>query len=150
MENLKKNKNKKIHILLSQVYCVWQVVKTPTITSNNTVYYCAEAHSILKKLITLHFHNKQAKSPLRTLRRHTEKWSFSSTSSLTSTSKAVYGSLCSGSCHGRFIPAKWAAPHMFTRRSEGLHCRCKQAGEEKRPPPALQIAKRFVGRADAA
>ena len=29
---------KKIHILLSQVYCVWQVVKTPTIISNNHVY----------------------------------------------------------------------------------------------------------------
>jgi hypothetical protein len=28
----------KIHILLSQVYCVWQVVKTPTIISNNPVY----------------------------------------------------------------------------------------------------------------
>ena len=30
--------NKKIHILLSQVYCVWQVVKTPRIISNNPVY----------------------------------------------------------------------------------------------------------------
>jgi len=29
--------NKKIPILLSQVYCVWQVVKTPTIISNNPV-----------------------------------------------------------------------------------------------------------------
>ena len=29
--------NKKIHIILSQVYCVWQVVKTPTIISNNPV-----------------------------------------------------------------------------------------------------------------
>ena len=29
--------NKKIHTLLSQVYCVWQVVKTPTIISNNPV-----------------------------------------------------------------------------------------------------------------
>jgi len=29
--------NKKIHILLSQVYCEWQVVKTPTIISNNSV-----------------------------------------------------------------------------------------------------------------
>jgi len=32
--------NKKIHILLSQVYCVWQVVKTMTIISNNPVYVC--------------------------------------------------------------------------------------------------------------
>jgi hypothetical protein len=32
--------NKKIHILLSQVYCVWQVVKTPTIILNNPVYRC--------------------------------------------------------------------------------------------------------------
>jgi hypothetical protein len=32
--------NKKIHILLSQVYCVWQVVKTPTIILNNPVYVC--------------------------------------------------------------------------------------------------------------
>ena len=30
--------NKNGHILLSQVYCVWQVVKTPTIISNNPVY----------------------------------------------------------------------------------------------------------------
>ena len=30
--------NKKIHILLSQVYCVWQVVETPTIISNNPVF----------------------------------------------------------------------------------------------------------------
>jgi len=29
--------NKKTHILLSQVYCVGQVVKTPTIISNNPV-----------------------------------------------------------------------------------------------------------------
>ena len=33
---IERNK-KKIHILLSQVYCVWQVVKTPTIISNNSV-----------------------------------------------------------------------------------------------------------------
>jgi hypothetical protein len=31
--------NKKIHILLSQVYCVWQVVKTLTIISNNPVFW---------------------------------------------------------------------------------------------------------------
>jgi len=30
--------NKKIHVLLSQVYCVWQVVKTPTIILNNPVF----------------------------------------------------------------------------------------------------------------
>ena len=30
--------NKKIHILLSQVYCAWQVVKTPTIILNNPVF----------------------------------------------------------------------------------------------------------------
>jgi len=30
--------NKKKHILLPQVYCVGQVVKTPTIISNNPVY----------------------------------------------------------------------------------------------------------------
>ena len=30
--------NKKIHILLSQVYCVWQVVKTQTVISNNPVF----------------------------------------------------------------------------------------------------------------
>ena len=29
--------NKKIHILLSEVYCVWRVVKTATIISNNPV-----------------------------------------------------------------------------------------------------------------
>ena len=30
--------NKKTHTLLSQVYCVWQVVKTPTIILNNRVF----------------------------------------------------------------------------------------------------------------
>jgi len=30
--------NKKIHVLLSQMYCVLQVVKTPTIILNNSVY----------------------------------------------------------------------------------------------------------------
>jgi len=28
--------NNKIHIILSEVYCVWRVVKSPTINSNNT------------------------------------------------------------------------------------------------------------------
>jgi len=32
--------NKKIHIFLSQVYCVWQVVKTPTFILNNSVCVC--------------------------------------------------------------------------------------------------------------
>jgi len=32
------NKKKKIHILLSQVYCVWQVVKPPTISLNNPLF----------------------------------------------------------------------------------------------------------------
>ena len=31
--------NKKIHILLSEVYCVWQVVKTPTTILNNPVFF---------------------------------------------------------------------------------------------------------------
>ena len=31
--------NKKIHLLLSQVYCVWQVVKTPTFISNNPEFW---------------------------------------------------------------------------------------------------------------
>ena len=35
-KNIKKHK--KIHILLSQVYCVWQVVKTQTNISNNPVF----------------------------------------------------------------------------------------------------------------
>jgi len=34
--------NKKIHVLLSQVYCVWQVVKTPTIILNNPVCFISE------------------------------------------------------------------------------------------------------------
>ena len=36
-------RNKKIHILLSQVYCIWQIVKTPTIISNNPV--CIHTHT---------------------------------------------------------------------------------------------------------
>ena len=35
--------NKKIHILLSPVCCVWQVVKTPTIILNNPVLYFPQA-----------------------------------------------------------------------------------------------------------
>ena len=31
--------NKKIHVLLSQVYCVRQVVNTPTTILNDTVFY---------------------------------------------------------------------------------------------------------------
>ena len=34
------SKQKKIRILLSQVYCVWQVVKTPTIILNHPVFSC--------------------------------------------------------------------------------------------------------------
>ena len=30
--------NKKIHILISRVYCAWQIVKTPTIILNNPVH----------------------------------------------------------------------------------------------------------------
>ena len=30
------------YILLSQVYCVWQFVKTPTIIFNNPVYWCPQ------------------------------------------------------------------------------------------------------------
>ena len=40
--------NKKIHILLSQVYCVWQVVKTLTIISNNPEYYYPSIHQIFQ------------------------------------------------------------------------------------------------------
>ena len=41
------------YILLSQVYCVWQVVKTPTIIFNNPVYSdsCVELQRSLKLLI---------------------------------------------------------------------------------------------------
>ena len=39
-----KGLNNKIHILLSQVYCVWQVVKTQTIISNNHVYLRLQSH----------------------------------------------------------------------------------------------------------
>jgi len=42
--------NKKIHILLSQVYCVWQVVKTPTIILNNPVI-CSEFYNLVIVLI---------------------------------------------------------------------------------------------------
>jgi len=33
-----RNKKKKVHILVTQVYCVWQVAKTPTNISNNPVF----------------------------------------------------------------------------------------------------------------
>ena len=37
------------YILLSQVYCVWQVVKTLTIILNNPVYYDAQSRECKKK-----------------------------------------------------------------------------------------------------
>ena len=49
-----KRLNKKIHILLSQVYCLWQVVKSPTIISNDPVesistYRCVVLREAVKK-----------------------------------------------------------------------------------------------------
>ena len=41
------------YILLSQVYCVWQVVKTPTIIFNNPVFSCP---------LTLHGHTAAGRS----------------------------------------------------------------------------------------
>ena len=41
---IERNKKKKIHIFLSQVYCVWQVAKTPTIISNNPVFSDFHVH----------------------------------------------------------------------------------------------------------
>jgi len=38
--------NKKIHILLSQVYCVWQVVKTPKIILNNNPVHWKEINRL--------------------------------------------------------------------------------------------------------
>jgi len=42
--------NIKIHILLSQVYCVWQVVKNPTIISNN-LYTSLHAQYALLRIV---------------------------------------------------------------------------------------------------
>jgi len=53
-----KGLNKNIHILLSQVYCVWQVVKTPTIISNNPVLVSTRLHMIPMKTM-------QQKYPLK-------------------------------------------------------------------------------------
>ena len=38
--------NEKIHILLSEVYCVWQVVKTQTIISNGPVFHYSSIHPV--------------------------------------------------------------------------------------------------------
>ena len=46
--------NKKILILLSQVYCVWQVVKTPTVISNNPVLNGIHNKTQLDKYIEMH------------------------------------------------------------------------------------------------
>ena len=40
------------YILLSQVYCVWQVVKTPTIVSNNLVYWGENLCSVCPERFT--------------------------------------------------------------------------------------------------
>ena len=45
--------NKKTHILLSQVYCVWQFVKTPTILSNNPVLHTYLQQFVLLCLLVL-------------------------------------------------------------------------------------------------
>jgi len=42
----------KIHILLSQVYCVWQIVKTPTIISNNPVFQMSVTFSMVMHFVT--------------------------------------------------------------------------------------------------
>ena len=47
-------RNKKIHILLSQVYCVWQVVKTPTFISNNSVYCVSGLYFVTLVNLKLH------------------------------------------------------------------------------------------------
>jgi len=40
--------NKKTHILISEVYCVWQVVKTTTVILNNPVYITQTAKASIK------------------------------------------------------------------------------------------------------
>jgi len=49
--------NKKIHILLSEVYCVWQVVKTQSVSLNNPVFTTTMFHvlNILKFIILIYF-----------------------------------------------------------------------------------------------
>ena len=44
--------NKKTHTLLSQVYCVWQVVKTPTIILNKPILLLTEnkRHNLYRDL----------------------------------------------------------------------------------------------------
>jgi len=42
--------NEKIHILLSQVWCVWKVVKTPTIILNNHVCTSITNSDIILKI----------------------------------------------------------------------------------------------------
>ena len=49
--------NKKIHVPLSQVYYVWQVVKTSTIISNNPVYTCTLDLKLRKKLVECYIWN---------------------------------------------------------------------------------------------
>jgi hypothetical protein len=54
--------NETIHILLSEVYCVWQVVKTTTIISNNPVevtHFTVQIYMIhlMFCYILLNFHN---------------------------------------------------------------------------------------------
>jgi len=57
------------YILLSQVYCVWQVVKTPTIILNNPVHVAWFARPVLIHLIILRSTNCKTPQHLRRLLR---------------------------------------------------------------------------------
>jgi hypothetical protein len=48
--------NRKTHVLLSQVYCVWQVVKTPTFILNNPVFRKTQNGNLLKLITLLWFY----------------------------------------------------------------------------------------------
>jgi len=99
-------------------------------------------------LTTLHFHNKQEQSPLRTLRRHIEKWSLDST--LSPQPQKQYMEVCV-QLHATadlFLRNE----HLPTRSLEGRmdSTACVSRSEKKKLLPALQIAERFVCRAYAA
>jgi len=50
--------NKKTHIVLSQVYCVWQVVITPTIILNNPVFVNCNTIAVLLEFMSIKYWRK--------------------------------------------------------------------------------------------
>ena len=86
--------NKRKHILLSEVYCVWQVVKTPTVISNNPVLIAKAVYGVfgtaksLEKIMGTFFKRDKSYRPLA--HKHELKWTDSERIALYSTEIKIW------------------------------------------------------------